>query len=51
MVQGGEVLLTVAEIAIGLAGFSGCWLAAPSEPGLWRWSSAIWLRVSCSHPA
>lgn len=81
MVQGGEVLLTMAEIAIGLAGFSGVvaafsqtrdfpaadrvrflmlvggtffvillafvpfllGLSGFEEPGLWRWSSAIWV--------
>ena len=81
MVRGGEVLLTMAEIAIGLAGFSGVVaafsqtrdfpaadrvrflmlvggtffvillafvpfmleLSGVEEPGLWRWSSAIWL--------
>ena len=88
MIQGGEVLLTMAQIAIGLAGFSGVVAAfsrtrdfpAPDrvrflmlvggtflvillafvpfllelggmeEPGLWRWSSGIWLvgLVACA---
>ncbi|MDP2530352.1 MAG: hypothetical protein Q8W51_11530 [Candidatus Palauibacterales bacterium] len=81
MIRGGEVLLAMAQIAIGLAGFSGVVAAfsrtrdfpAPDrvrflmlvggtffvillafvpfllelggmeEPGLWRWSSGIWL--------